>query len=160
MFIARIVDLVPKLRVILIRFHGVFARNSAHCGRVTPAKRGERNKASTADAKDGPTPTERRAAMTWAQRLKRVFNIDIETCKTCGGQVKIIACIEDPAVVDKILTHLDTKDASRAGARLRLSRAPPQPGLFGSDAADPAGNSDSCATAEAAGSLTCRGSSS
>jgi hypothetical protein len=23
--------------------------------------------------------------MTWAQRLKRVFNIDIETCKGCGG---------------------------------------------------------------------------
>jgi hypothetical protein len=27
-----------------------------------------------------PTPAERRASMTWAQRLKRVFNIDIETC--------------------------------------------------------------------------------
>ena len=25
--------------------------------------------------------------MTWAQRLKRVFNIDIETCEHCGGQV-------------------------------------------------------------------------
>jgi len=23
--------------------------------------------------------------MTWAQRLKRVFNIDIETCSKCGG---------------------------------------------------------------------------
>jgi hypothetical protein len=29
--------------------------------------------------------------MTWAQRLKRVFNIDIETCGACGGEVKIIA---------------------------------------------------------------------
>ena len=27
------------------------------------------------------TAMERRAVMTWAQRLKRVFNIDIETCK-------------------------------------------------------------------------------
>jgi len=40
--------------------------------------------------------------MTWAQRLKRVFNIDIETCNTCGGLVKIIACIEDPLVIEKI----------------------------------------------------------
>ena len=32
-------------------------------------------------------------AITWAQRLKRVFNIDIETCKACDGHLKIIACI-------------------------------------------------------------------
>jgi hypothetical protein len=45
--------------------------------------------------------------MTWAQRLKRVFNIDIETCRQCGSAVKVIACIQDPlAVIDKILTHL------------------------------------------------------
>ena len=30
--------------------------------------------------------------MTWAQRLKRVFNIDIATCSACGGAVKVIAC--------------------------------------------------------------------
>ncbi len=37
--------------------------------------------------------------MTWAQRLKRVFHIDIETCHHGGGRVKIIACIEDPVVI-------------------------------------------------------------
>ena len=25
----------------------------------------------------------------------------------CGGAVKIIACIEDPAVIEKIFTHLN-----------------------------------------------------
>ena len=33
--------------------------------------------------------------MTWAQRLKRVFNIDIEICSRCGGSVRFIACIEE-----------------------------------------------------------------
>jgi len=51
---------------------------------------------------------------TWAQRLKRVFNIDIEICSSCGGPVKIIACIEDPVVIEKILTHLDSKAAGGA----------------------------------------------
>jgi rRNA maturation endonuclease Nob1 len=37
--------------------------------------------------------------MTWAQRLKRVFKMDIETCSACGGTVKIIACIEDPVLI-------------------------------------------------------------
>jgi len=56
--------------------------------------------------------------MTWVQRLKRVFNIDIETCKSYGGQVKAIACIEEPVMIAKILTHLDRKDASGAARRL------------------------------------------
>jgi len=69
--------------------------------------------------------------MTWAPRLKRVFGIDIETCPACGGALRIIVRIEDPAVIKKILTDLDTKDASKAPARLPPCRAPPQAaGLF------------------------------
>jgi len=47
--------------------------------------------------------------MTWAQRIKRVFGIDIETCPACGGAMRIIACIEDPDVFEKILADLDLK---------------------------------------------------
>ncbi len=68
--------------------------------------------------------------MTWAQRLRRVFNIDIETCSECGGAVKVIACIEDPVVIAKILTHLDGKAASAGKGLLPESRAPPQTGLY------------------------------
>ena len=68
--------------------------------------------------------------MTWAQRLKRVFNIDIETCTECGGSVKVIACIEDPVVIKKILTHLMGKALSAEPVRLPESQAPPQAGLF------------------------------
>jgi hypothetical protein len=129
-FIARLVALVPKPRVNLTRFHGVFAPNSAHRAQVTPAKRGKGNKARPADAPEDTTPAECRAAMTWAQRLKRVFNIDIETCNSCGGRVKIIACIEDPVVIAKILTHLDNKAACGVARRLPPCRAPPQASLF------------------------------
>ena len=48
------------------------------------------------------------------QRLKRVFAIDIETCSECGGDVRIIASIEDPALINKILAHLDEKAATAA----------------------------------------------
>jgi len=75
------------------------------------------------------TPTERHATMSWAQRLKRVFQIDIETCGKCGGAVKVIACIQDPAVIDKILTHLQQKVVPGAADLLPQSRAPPA-GLF------------------------------
>jgi hypothetical protein len=64
--------------------------------------------------------------MTWMQRLKRVFNIDIETCERCAGQVKIIACFEDPAVIERILAHLNGKTPSADLVMLPEGRAPPQ----------------------------------
>ena len=129
-FIARLAALVPKPRVNLTRFHGVFAPNSRYRGRVTPAKRGRGGRRASTGDPEVPTPPERRASMTWAQRLKRVFNIDIETCPACGGAVRIIACIEDPVVIEKILTHLDEKGGSAEASRRPPCRAPPQAGLF------------------------------
>ena len=38
-----------------------------------------------------PQPAEKRGSMTWAMRLKRVFDINIETCSECGGDVRNIA---------------------------------------------------------------------
>jgi len=34
--------------------------------------------------------------MRWAQRLKRVFGIEIDLCASCGGKLKVIASIEEP----------------------------------------------------------------
>ena len=72
--------------------------------------------------------------MTWAKRLKRVFNIDIKTCSECSGAVKVIACIEDPTVIRQILDHLGQKVQTRESVVLPESRAPPvglTHGLFG-----------------------------
>jgi hypothetical protein len=124
-FIARLAALVPKPRVNLTRFHGVFAPNSRDRAAVTPGKRGKGAKPAGREEEQEKTPAQRRAAMTWAQRLKRVFGIDIETCAACGGALRIIACIEDPAVIKKILTHIDSKNACAEPARLPPCRAPP-----------------------------------
>ena len=55
-------------------------------------------------------PPERHVTMSWAQRLNRVFNIDIDVCDRCGGSVKVIACIEDQHATDSILAHLREKE--------------------------------------------------
>jgi hypothetical protein len=74
------------------------------------------------------TPIERHAAMTWAQRLKRVFNIDIEVCGRCGESVKVIASIEDQDIIDRILAHLRDKELTTPSLPLLTppSRAPPE----------------------------------
>lgn len=55
--------------------------------------------------------------MIQAQRLKRVFAIEIEKC---GGKVEILASIEDPDVIEKILKHLGLDEAPQA-----KNRSPP-----------------------------------
>lgn len=130
-FMARLAALVPKPRVNLTRFHGVFAPNSKHRITITPAKRDKRSKKTIGTEPDDRTPMEQHAAMTWAKRLKRVFNIDITECEQCKGPVKIIACIEDPVVIEKILAHLKAKTGKQLQpATLPPPRGPPRlPGL-------------------------------
>ena len=91
-------------------------------------------------------------ALTWAQRLKRVFAIDIdksagspictaegsreavghrdvpdETCQQCGGRLRVIASIEQPAVIERILEHLrHTVEPVDPAHSIQPSRAPPQ----------------------------------
>lgn len=48
--------------------------------------------------------------MSWAQRLKRVFKINLEVYDRCGGAVKVIACIEDQETIDRILDRLRGKE--------------------------------------------------
>ena len=89
----------PRPRLNLTRFHGVFAPNFKHRQRIV-LRRPHR----TIDA-DKPL-----APMSWMQRLKRVFAIDIETCPGCGGKLRVIACIEDPQLIRKILGHVHRRD--------------------------------------------------
>ena len=55
------------------------------------------------------TPAKRRASMTCAQRLKGVFGVDIATSAVRRGAVRIVACIEDAEVIEKILNDRDAK---------------------------------------------------
>ena len=128
-FMARLAALIPRPRANLTRFHGVFAPNSKHRALVTPSKRGKSAKRQIKG--DERSPVEQHAAMTWAQRLKRVFNIDISICEECGGAVRVIASIEDPDVIKQILSHLEHEAATANSNLLPQSRAPPQIGLFG-----------------------------
>ncbi len=68
--------------------------------------------------------------MRWAQRLKRVFAIDFARCRRCGGRLKVIARIEDPALIQRILAHLE-QPAEHEPPRSALGpRVAPQPSLF------------------------------
>jgi hypothetical protein len=68
--------------------------------------------------------------MTWMQRLKRVFAIDIETCQRCGGTLEVIASIEDPELIGRILAHRRERAEDDVRSTPFAPRAPPQPSLL------------------------------
>ena len=99
-FMQRLTALVPRPRLHLIRFHGVLAPNAKLRAAIIPGPL-ENTSEHASDHAHGTT-----VRMSWARLLKRVFDIDIEHCPQCGGRLKIIAAIEEPAAIAKILTHL------------------------------------------------------
>jgi len=68
--------------------------------------------------------------MNWARRLKRVFGIEIEQCARCGGRLKVIASIEEPELIERILAHRRERGEEAAPTASLRKRAPPQASLF------------------------------
>ena len=128
---------IPPTYANLTRFHGVFAPTSRLRDKVVPRP------ASTVDGAEPPAepqvsttspPPSAPAAspkstsvpspyrLDWASLLKRVFGVDVLKCSRCQGQMRLIACIEEPDVAKKILEHLGLPSEPLPTAR---AQAPP-----------------------------------
>ena len=62
--------------------------------------------AVTREPADTPSSAAPPRRWRWAELLQRVFAVDVLACPNCGGRMRLIATIEDPRVVRRILTHL------------------------------------------------------
>lgn len=86
----RLASLVPRPKVHLTRFAGVFAPHYKYRAMVVPKPPAKPEVLATADAKPSKSRISR------ARLLKRVFGIDVETCHLCSAPMKIVAAIDDP----------------------------------------------------------------
>ena len=145
-FMQRLGALVPRPRLHLIRFgvritslrevsgpplreHGVLAPNAKLRALVVPQVVPQESEPAAQQAK--PAECEARCSrhqpvrLSWARLLKRVFDLDLEHCPNCGGELRIIAAILEQPVIEKILMHLglQTRAPSRAPARGQALRA-------------------------------------
>ena len=53
------------------------------------------------DDRDAPT-----APMSWMERLKRVFAIDLSICPDCAGRLHVVADVIRPDIIQKVLEHV------------------------------------------------------
>jgi hypothetical protein len=107
--------------------HGVLAPNSHWRSRAVAYGRPEFSPDAGA-AEDAaaetvdPQPFSPRNT-TWAELMRRTFGYDVMACLHCGGRMKLIAMIEDPVVIAKILNHLGLPTEPPVA---KPARAPPE----------------------------------
>jgi hypothetical protein len=54
----------------------------------------------------GPDDPDRARRLDWATLLKRTLAVDVLTCPTCSGPMRLLALIEDDSAARKILDRL------------------------------------------------------
>jgi hypothetical protein len=101
----------PRPETNLLICHGVMAPRAPMRARVVFYGRpGPEPTASTAPLAAGPDGTGVKTASprawSWAALMHRAFGIDVLACAHCGGRLRLIATLHDPAVIRKILAHL------------------------------------------------------
>ena len=131
-FMQRLAALVPRPRLNLIRFasfrfakylltpfHGVLAPNAILRAEIIPGSK--KNKSNASNVSDAVPPSSASVRISWAPLLKRVFEIDIEHCPHCGGNMKIIAAILERTAITKILNHLGlpAREPPRSPAKIQ-----------------------------------------
>ena len=121
-FLARVIMHIPEPRRHLIRFYGWYSNvtrgrrrreeeSGCGCGRGSGHSSGRKRD-------DGPDA--RAMRRSWAQLIKRIYEVDPLVCPSCGAEMKLIAFITEHEVVDKILRHLKRRDEEGRG------RGPPR----------------------------------
>ena len=116
-FVARWVDHVPERYEVRVRYAGAYATRRRvwwrRCGVELVASAPVVTSPSE-PAGDWPALKARRRR--WAELLRLVFRVEVEVCPRCGSAARIVAFITEPAVVRRILAHLERRGVeARAG---------------------------------------------
>jgi hypothetical protein len=130
--LGRLAVLVPRPRINLLLYHGVLGARAAWRAEVIrhdPSEQGSDDgltaRATEPNAEVAVPETARGQArgQCWAALMQRAFGFDVLACPRCGGRLRLIALIEDAAVIDRILRHLGVPTEIPAP---RPARAPPR----------------------------------
>lgn len=94
----RLAALVPRPRINLVLYYGVFALRAAGRRAIVPAR--------DAPVDSGAPDRARSSNANWAGLMQRSFGFDVLACPRCPGWLRLVALIHQAAVVRRILTHL------------------------------------------------------
>lgn len=129
-FLRRLFAIIPPPRWHLTRFHGIFSGHHRLRGRLAavlpeppPPPLPRRPDAEAEPELVADDQTTDLARLSYARLLSRVFEADIGCCQRCGGELRLVACVDEPEAIGKILSHLGLPTQASA---LAPARSPPQ----------------------------------
>ncbi len=107
---------IPDRGQHLTRFYGAYANRirKALSEDASPDAPSSSPPPSEPDPASAGAPASRAC---WARLIRKVFEVDPLICARCGGEMKVIAVVTAPKVVDRIVRHLQENAESE--------RAPP-----------------------------------
>ena len=117
--IARMAALIPLPGAHMRRFYGVFAPGHTLRARVVPQPPSPKQTGR-------PVAPKRPASMSWADLLKRTFNIHALRCAYCSGLLRVISAIYDPSAIQAIIAAVHLADARAAKERAQAAQAAPR----------------------------------
>jgi hypothetical protein len=103
-FLEKLAALTPRPEINLVLYHGVLAPHARWRAEVVASRRTESDHATDLRARAAGAPRPR--YWSWALLMRRAFDLDVLRCPRCAGRMQLIATIEDPAVIQRILAHL------------------------------------------------------
>jgi hypothetical protein len=105
-WLAAMCSQVPTKGEQMVRYYGYYSN----------VARGKRKKADV-DNKIPcilePELTDKVFRRNWARLIQKIYEVDPLVCPKCSGAMRVIAFIEEPDVIKKILKHLDLCDVKR-----------------------------------------------
>ena len=125
--VEKLAVLIPPPRVHVVRFHGVFAPNAKLRKLVVPPKKAAPIADDVVAVQPPRAPIAATYRIDWASLLKRVFAVDVLKCARCDGRLRVLAVIDEPAAIERILDHVGI---SSVPLGIAPARGPPQPDLF------------------------------
>lgn len=132
-FIAAITQHIPDKSFQLVRYYGWYSNKM----------RGQRDKRAAEKAKaagnavaviDVSAHKPRRIpSAKWRELIKKVWEVDPLLCPRCSHEMRIVALLDDRAVIERILRHLGLwlalrsfREVGEQGVRVSPARAPPE----------------------------------
>jgi Putative transposase len=124
-FLARLLSHVPRRREIYVRYYGAYSVRRRAAWRRSGVRPSDEADAPRPPERDVTSPEAVRARRRrWAELLRRIWDVDVETCPRCGERMAILAFTLDPADIRATLDALSTRRVDpRAGPW--AERAPP-----------------------------------
>jgi hypothetical protein len=117
--VEKLAALVPRPRFHMVRYHGILAPAASRRDEVVPrvpveaqvppqgqcAIASDTCPSNTLDREEGQG-SPRRGRLSWAQLMRRVFQVDVMVCPRCAGALRIMAEIRSPTAIRAILDCL------------------------------------------------------